>query len=336
VKVLVTGGTGFLGSHCVSALVRAGHEVRLLARSPEKIGPALAPHDVRVADYAVGDMADGDAVASAIQGCDAVVHAAVTMYGDSTVLDANIAGVQNVVGGAIEAGIDPVVYVSSVGSMFPPPGPMVTADDPVVALETTYGRSKSEGERLARALQADGAPITTIYPGGIYGPHDPVLGETIRGLRDCLRFILPVPPTGGVSVVDVRDLASIVVASLERGRGPRRFIAGGHFVTWAEYADLCALVTGNAMWRVPATPGILRTTGRLLDAAKRLVSFDYPLTEEAALFMTQLTPCDSRPVTQELGAEFRPIEETLRDSIRWLFDIGELSERVAGKAAKNR
>lgn len=333
-KVLVTGGTGFLGSHCVAALARAGHDLRLLVRNPQKIGPSLAPHDVTVDDYAVGDMADESAVSAALEGCDAVVHAAVTMYGDAGVRDANIAGVHNVVGGAAARGIDPIIYISSVGSMFPPPGPIATADDPVVALETTYGHSKSEGERVARALQADGAAITTLYPGGINGPHDPVLGETSRGIRDAVRLFFPISPTGGVSIVDVRDLAILVTKSLEKGAGPRRFMTGGHFVTWSEFADACTRVTGRRMWRVPAPPFLLRASGRFLDALKTVVDFDYPLTHEAALFMTQLTPVDSRPVCEAFDFAFRPLDDTVRDTLRWLFDIGELSARAAGDAAR--
>jgi nucleoside-diphosphate-sugar epimerase len=76
VRVLVTGGTGFVGSHSVKALVDAGHEVRLLVRAPERIAPALAPLGLDGADHVVGDVIDAAAVERALDGCDAVLHAA--------------------------------------------------------------------------------------------------------------------------------------------------------------------------------------------------------------------------------------------------------------------
>jgi uncharacterized protein YbjT (DUF2867 family) len=76
VRVLVTGGTGFVGGHSVAALLRAGHEVRLLVRDPARVEGALDPLEASVSDVAVGDMTDPEAVGRAVKGCDAVVHAA--------------------------------------------------------------------------------------------------------------------------------------------------------------------------------------------------------------------------------------------------------------------
>jgi len=332
-RVLVTGGTGFLGSHCVEALVAAGHTPRLLVRDAARADRVLGALGLTVADRLIGDVADPDAVAAALESCDAVLHAAATMYGGEDVFEANLAGVRHVVGGAAARGIDPIVYISSVGALFPAPGPVATAEDPIGRLATVYGRSKAEGERVVRALQSEGAPVTTLYPGGIYGPRDPGLGEASKGLRDSIRFGWPMT-TGGVSVVDVRDVAALVVACLEPDRGPRRFMAAGHFVTWPEFATLCERLTGRPMRRLPAPPGAVRAVGRLVDALRPVVPLEYPLTHEAALFLTQLTPCDSEPVCRAFDFRFRPTEETLRDAIRWLVSQGQLDVRRAGRLAE--
>lgn len=332
-RVALTGGTGFLGSHCVEALLAAGHAVRPLVRSRERALRVLGPLGVDAGDLVLGDMEDPAAVASALDDCDAVVHAAATMYGGEGVFRANLAGVRHVVGGATDRGIDRVVYVSSVGALFPPPGPVATADDPVGRLATTYGRSKAEGERWVRALQDGGAPVTTLYPGGIYGPRDPALGEASKGLRDAIRFGWPMT-SGGVSIVDVRDVAALVLAGLEQGSGPRRFMAAGRFVTWPEFADLCEAVTGRRMRRIPAPAPLVRAVGRVLDATRRIVPLDYPLTHEAALFLTTLTPCDSEPICRAFSFSFRPTADTLRDAIAWLARTGELEPRHAGRLAR--
>ena len=329
---MLTGATGFLGSHTAEALLAAGHGVRALVRSKERVARVLEPRGIEVADLTVGDMSDADSVRKALEGCDAVVHTAATFYGDDRVLEANVAGVRNALGIAHELGLDPIVYISTIATMYPPPGPVLTVDDPLVSLETTYGKSKAEGERYARELQAQGAPVVIIYPGGIWGPHDPNMGETTKGLRDAIRWGWPITTTG-VSVVDVRDLANVIVASLEAGKGPRRFMAGGHFLTWPEKADLVDSLTGRRARRIPSPPILLRGVGRILDLAKKIVPFEYPLTHEAALMMSRMVPCDSSGTVEALGIEFRPSAETLGDAIRWLHEIGQLDAKRAGKLA---
>ncbi len=333
-KVLVTGGTGFVGSHAVAALLRGGHRVRLLVRDPSKIQRVFEARGIQIDDYAVGDMADAQAVRSALMGCDAVLHAAATLFGNHEVGAANVQGARNVLGIGCELGIDPILFTSTVAAMFPPAGERFTIDDPVRGQKTTYGRSKSECERFARELQARGAPVVAIYPTAVFGPEDPGPGESTRGLRDGIRFGWPIT-SSGISIVDVRDLAEIIAAAVEPGRGPRRFMAGGHFTSWPELANLCDTLTNRRALRFPIPAPLLRSIGRLLDAAKRIVPFNYPLTLEAAEFMTRFAPCDNSETVEQLGVQFRPTAETLEDTIRWLYETGEISEKIAGRIAND-
>lgn len=331
-RVMLTGATGFLGSHIAEALHAAGHELRLLVRSAEKAERVLGARSVPF-EAVVGDMTDRASIERALDGCDAAVHAAATMYGGAEVLEANVAGVRHVLGGARARGLDPIVYISTIAAMYPPPGPMLTVNDPIASLRTTYGRSKAEGERIARKLQSEGAPLVTVYPAGVFGPEDPGMGETSKGLRDALRFLWPIT-TGGISIVDVRDVARITAAALQPGKGPRRFMAAGHFLSWSAYADLTDALTGLRVRRVRLPAPLLRLAARILDVARKLVPFEYPLTYEAALMMTEMTPCDSRATHAELGVGFRPTAETLTDTIRWLLRAGEIEARVAGRLAQ--
>lgn len=331
-KVMVTGGTGFVGSHAVEALLAAGHDLRLLVRSREKVDRVLGARGIEVKEIVVGDMADPAAVAEAMEGCGAVLHAAATLYGDESVLASNVAGVRHVLGQAVERSLDPILYVSTIAAMYPPPGPRITVNDPIVSLETTYGRSKAEGERIARELQANGAPVVIVYPAGIYGPDDPGPVESTKGLRDALRFGWPIT-TSGVSIVDVRDLARIFCAALEPGRGPRRYMAAGHYVSWEEFAAICDELTGRRVLRIPSPAPLLRAVGKTVDLLKKILPFDYPLTSEAAQMMTRFVPCDSDATVAELGVPFRPVDQTLADSIRWLARAGHLAPQKAGRLA---
>lgn len=334
-KVLVTGGSGFVGSHAVQALRAAGHELRLLVRDRAKAARVLGALGVAPVETVVGDVTDAAAVGGALAGCDAVLHAAaaVEIGRASAVLEQNRAANRNVLGLAAERGLDPIVHVSSVIALFPPRGPAFSVDDPVASLATAYGRSKAEGETFARALQARGAPVVIVYPAGVYGPHDPGPGVGTRGLADRLRFGWPIT-SGGSACVDVRDLARLLAATLAPGRGPRRYMAGGHFLTWAEEADLCERLTGRRVRRLPAPPALVRAAGHLVDALQRAFpSFSYPLTHEAAVLLTRFVPCDSAATLAELGLRFRPTEETLADAIRWLAAAGHLEPRYAGRLA---
>lgn len=327
----MTGGTGFVGSYVVQALVSGGHEVRLLARNQGKALRVMNARGVTVMDVVIGDMVDPEAVRKALTGCDAVVHAAAAVEigrGDH-VFASNTAGSRNVLGNAVTLGLDPVIHVSSVAIMFPPPGPVLTVDDPLVNLDTDYGRSKAEAERHARELQAGGAPVTTIYPSGVYGPGDLGIGLSSKGLRDRIKFGWFMT-TGGVGIVDVRDLAAFIAAALEPDRGPRRFMVGGHFLPWADEADLCQEIIGRRVRRIPASPRVVRGIGHVVDFIRAAVpAFDYPLTHEASLFVTRFVPCDSRHSVAELGVDFRPVRETLEDSIRSLLESGELAPKFA-------
>ncbi len=330
-KILVTGGTGFVGSHAVGALLAAGHELRLFARSHEKVEAVLGD---AVGDVVLGDVADAAAVSRALEGCDAVVHAAaeVTVGRASSGFAAAREGSRNVLGAAVDLGLDPVVHDSSVVALAPR-GALLGAEDPVAEGRSGYAGAKADAERHARALQDAAAPVVIVHPASVYGPDDPGLGDVSKGLRDRLRFGWP-KTTGGTACVDVRDLALLLAAVMEPGRGPRRYMAGGHFLTWAEEADLCEVLIGRRVRRVPAPPVLARAAGRVVDLIQRLrPSFDYPLTYEAALLLTEAVPCDSTPATRELGVTFRPTEETLRDAIRWLVRSGELDPRYAPKLA---
>ncbi len=332
-RVALTGSTGFLGSHIAEALRRGGHELVLLVRDKKKAERVLARRGVWPAQTVVGDIADVAGVRRLLDGCDAAVHAAAQFYGDARVLRANVAGVRNVLGIGCELGLDPVIYISTIAAMFPPPGAVITVDDPIVTMKTTYGRSKSEGERIARTMQAEGSPVVTIYPGAIQGPDDPGPTEGSKGVRDRIRFGFP-RTTGGLPLVDVRDVAAIAAAACAPGRGPRRYMAGGNFITWMEEADLCEELTGCLMRRITAPPWTLRAIGRAVDFIKSIApSFDYPLTSEAAVFATRTVPCDSSRTVEDLGIRFRPAQETIRDTIAWLCEAGELDAKYAARLA---
>jgi NAD(P)-dependent dehydrogenase (short-subunit alcohol dehydrogenase family) len=170
-KVLVTGGTGFVGSHSVKAIVDAGHDLRLLVRSPGRPAPALEPLGVRGVEHVVGDATDADSVRRAMDGCDAVVHdAAIFSYDARAARDmrrVNARATEVVLGAARDAGRNPIMHVSTYVALLPPGG-VLDGDSPVGDPRGAYARSKAETEQMARQLQEHGAPVVITYPGMVW------------------------------------------------------------------------------------------------------------------------------------------------------------------------
>lgn len=149
-RVLITGGTGFVGGWTAKAVFDAGHSVRFLVRNPAKLQTTVAKLGVDTSDFAVADITDRVAVRDALQGCDAVVHSAALVATDPRqtpqMLATNMQGAQNVLGQSVELGLDPIVHVSSFTALFRPDLGTLTADLPVVGGADGYGTSKAQVE----------------------------------------------------------------------------------------------------------------------------------------------------------------------------------------------
>ncbi|HEX3546897.1 MAG TPA: NAD-dependent epimerase/dehydratase family protein [Mycobacterium sp.] len=336
-KVLVTGGTGFTGSHTVCALVAAGHEVRLLVRDADKVRRVFEPHGFVPADLVVGDMTDAVAVREAIVGCDGVVHTAALVdlrrAAARLVEDTNARGVELVVGGAAHRGLASIVHVSSLGVFFVPGGPPLTPQLPVAPGTTAYARSKAHAEVYVRRLQDDGAPISICYPAAIVGPDDPGLSVPNIGLLSFMRDLWLIT-SGGIQVADVRDVAALHVTLLELPAGAHRYAAAAEMLSWDELYQLCVRLTGLNMRRIRVPGALLRAAGSVGDVVKRFHDFDFPLTRDTMEFTTRWPGADAERTTRELGLVFRDVEATYRDTLTWMYNAGHLTATQVGKLAE--
>lgn len=336
--VAITGGTGFIGSHTVRALAAAGHRVRLLARDPCKLKRVYEPLGLEIDEVVPGDATDPDSVERLLVGCDGVVHAAALVALDSArgaqVLRNNERCVRLVVGGAVERKIPRIVYVSSAGALFVPEGPPLSGDSPVVDAPNAYGQSKADAERYVRQLQDAGAPILTSYPTAAIGPDDPGLTDPNRALSFFLRFGALIT-SSGYQPIDVRDLARLHVALLESDRPRGRYVGAGPYYPWPDLLHGIEAVTGRRLihYRVPGT--VLRALGRMVDVLNRVVPFELPIpiTRESMEFATRWPTADGEPARREFGLAYRGLEETLRDTFRWMAAAGHLQPRQIGRLA---
>ena len=337
-RVMITGGTGFIGFHTAKALRAAGHELRALVRSATRGAEILGPLGLTSADLVEGDMADEAAVARALEGCDAVVHAAASVSLEARdagrLLEQNLLGTQRVVGGAYARGVERIVHLSSLTALFDPFGPPVSETSPLVRSRTPYGASKVACDEFVRGLQDAGAPIASVYPGGVIGPEDPGFSESVRAYRSFHRNCLTC--SGGLPSVDARDLGHIHTRLLEEKRSGRVIVAG-HFTPWPEVADHIEAITGAEVGRIRAPGFAMRAMGALLDLSGRLGGPSSPLiTLESQRIATLWKPIANSEVLAELGCELRPLDETFRDTSQWLLDEGRLKEEAVPKLQRRR
>ena len=327
-KVLVTGGTGFVGSHVVRAALAAGHQVRLLARDPSKVKTVFEPNGSSPPDVVTGDMLDARGVARAVSGCDAVVHCAaeIGVAGGSGPASstANVDGARNVFEAARTAGCDPILYTSSTAAFLPTEDPVLTSESALAEPLSAYGASKRDAELLAAGLRAEGVPVTSLVLGGVYGPDSPGLDGASTSVLGALGSMMLAPP-GGVGIIDVRDLAELVTRLLVPGQAPRRIMAGGRFVTWPEWTAALSEACGREVPFSEVTEDDIRALGRDMDAQRAAGADVPPLSEEAAVIMATGRPTDDSEALAILGREWRPTVETFRDTVEFLRRTGRLA-----------
>jgi len=323
-RVMVTGGTGFIGGHVTNALLAAGHEPRLLVRDPAKLERlcalfGMAPSSV---SWVRGDILDRDSVVDALDGCDACVHAAaftsLTPEEMPKALDVNAPGARIVLDAALDHGCDPVVSVSSMSVIFPPTGDVLRADDPVHTGGAPYNASKADAELYARALQDSGAPVITVYPAGVMGPLDlgvNVLEAMWNGIL-ASEFLM-LAESGGYLSVDARDTGAAIAALVQPARGPRRYMIGGTYLGWEDCADIVDAVTGLERTRVRMTRAEL----------------EQQIEPEAVEIMLGIVPSDDAPLRRDTGVQWRPFPDTLRDLIVWMLQQGRLDPKWAPAVA---
>ena len=255
-------------------------------------------------------------------GCDAAVHAAsvytLDVRAGKLMSRVNIEGTKIVLSAAARLELDPVLYVSSLG-VFYPPGP--------------YYASKARAEQTARGYQERGVPVVTSYPGGVFGPEDPHFGESARLVAGILKRHLPVVPRGGLSVVDVRDLARGHAVMLEPGRGrPRRYVLSGTHLPFTSIIRALEEETGRRIPHLSVPGWSLWPAVHAAGFVQRFLPFRLPVDAEGVDSVVWDPHGSDSRARADLGFATRPYRETLADTVAWLFRAGRISAGQAGSA----
>jgi len=269
---LVTGASGFIGWHIARLLVERGHRVRVLVR------PSSQTRELDV-ERVTGDLRDAASLDRAVVGCGLVFHVAADYRlwakDPRELYESNVEGTRNLLEAARKAGVDRVVYTSTVGCIGIPKDGLGDETVPVTLEEMSgaYKRSKFLAERVALDAAASGFPVVVVNPTAPVGDHDVKPTPTGKIVVDFLKGALPAFIDTGLNLVDVRDTAEAHLLAAERGRPGERYIVGSENLTLARILQTLARLTGREAPRVKlpyavayaaglVTTGWARITGR--------------------------------------------------------------------------
>ncbi len=327
-KATITGATGLVGSNLALALLDAGHEVTCTRRATSRTDH-LQAHPVSWVEAHLGDE---HALAAAFDGADVVFHCAahVAIRNEITRqhLEANVDGTRRVLAAVRRAGVGRLVHCSSVvTTAVSTDGEPVTEDHewnlPEQGLADAYAHTKRASEGLVLEAAAAGeVDAVVVNPSFMFGPLDAGLSSG-RLIVDVAEGRVPGYTAGGGNFADVRDVVRGMIAAWRRGRSGRRYILGGHDLTYKEVFRLVAGVAGARPPRLPIPKTAALFAGRLGDAYEALTGRSAKLNTA----MVRYAYCPGRLYSsararRELGYRISPLEPCLRDAIAWFRAAG--------------
>lgn len=312
----VTGASGFLGWHVARTLVERGYRVRALCRPASQIRE-LDLEPVR------GDLRDPDSLERAVTGCNLVFHVAADYRlwskNPQELYDSNVGGTRNLLERAERAGVDRIVYTSTVGCIGFPKGRSGDEDAPVSIEDMVghYKRSKWLAEQIALEKARAGLPVVIVNPTAPVGDHDWKPTPTGKIILDFLRGKLPAFIDTGLNLVDVRDVATAHLLAAERGRPGERYILGCENVTLEEIlAGVAGIANRPApKWKLPYAvayaTGVLSTAWADLTGKPPIAPLEGVRMAHKKMFVSHAK------AARELGFAPAPVNAALENAVKW-------------------
>lgn len=328
-KILITGGTGFLGRALVARLA-AEHSLRLLVRSTSNrdgFPPGV--------DFAEGDVTDRASLEQAVRGQDAMVHAAalVKIMAPRARFDAiNVGGLENMLAAAAgEPGLGHLVYVSSFMALGPTDGaPTGVLDESAPASDrdwiNDYERTKTLADRKAREAILRGAPVSVVYPGVVYGPGELTEGNIlVRHILDLAHGRLPAllgEPQRRWNYAFVHDVADGIARVLAREPG-ERYVLGGDNATQARLYEIIGRLGGIDVPERRMPDWLATLAGGAMKLGAKLTRGTPSLTPDLVEVYRHDWAYSSAHAEASLGYTPRTLEDGLRETFAWLKETPE-------------
>ncbi len=326
-STLLTGASGFVGSAVARTLLARGHRLRLLVRRGSD-RRNLAGLDAALVE---GDLTDAASLARAVAGCRYVFHVAADyrlwVPDPAAMLAANVDGTRAVMRAAMAAGVQRVVYCSSVAALgLHADGTPADEDTPVSEADMigAYKRSKFMAERAVMQLVDQGLPAVIVNPAGPVGPRDIKPTPTGRMILDAARGRIPAFVDTGLNVVHVDDVAEGHALALERGAVGQRYILGSENLMLGELLALVARSVGRKPPTIRLPMGLVWPIAVGAEAVAKLTGIEPMVTRDHAKMARKRMFFSSAKAQRDLGYAPRGAAAAVGDAVAWFRQVGML------------
>ncbi len=330
-KTLVTGASGFVGSAIVRQLLDADHSVRVLLR-PNSPKDNIAGLDV---ETSIGDLTDTSSLKQAANGCTALFHAAADYRlwapHPQSMYATNVDGTRNIMQAALDAGIERIVYTSSVATLGLNQDGTPAGEEAASSLDHMIGhykRSKFMAEAIVKDMVAvEGLPAVIVNPSTPVGPRDIKPTPTGKMILDAARGRMPAYVDTGLNIVHVDDVATGHLLALDRGTIGERYILGGENMSLKDILSRVAAITNRKPPRICLPHNAVLPLAWIAQSLARI----FPGTGQPMMTVDGVRMAkkhmfySSVRAEQELGYMHRPAIEALRDAVVWFRKHGHLS-----------
>jgi dihydroflavonol-4-reductase len=321
VKTLVTGATGFVGSHVARLLVERGDSVRALVRRSSRIDN-LAALDV---EPVYGDLQDPDSLAQAVKSCERIFHVAADYRlwsrDPQELYRSNVEGTLNLLRAAKSECVQRFVYTSTVGALGIPPGGRGTEETPVTLDDMVghYKRSKFLAEEDARRFAcAESVPLVIVNPSTPVGENDIKPTPTGKIVVDFLNRKMPAYIQTGLNLIDVRDVAAGHLLAAEKGAIGERYILGNQDVTLQQILAILAEITGMRAPKVQMPYGVAYAAAQIDTMLFGTILRREPhIPLEGVKMARKHMYFDASKAVSVLGLPQSPIRDALARAVEW-------------------
>lgn len=322
-KALVTGATGFVGGAVARALVRAGVDVRVLAR------PESHLHNLEglTVERVVGDLRDPASLRQSLTGCQQLYHVAahyaLWAKDPNIFYDINVTGTRNVMEAASAVGIQRTVYCSTIGAIGLPPGGGLGTEDTPVALDQMaghYKRSKFLAEQEVLKLAQKGFPVVIVNPSAPVGTGDVRPTPTGQVIIDFMKGRMPAYIETGMNIVDVDDVAAGHLLAMQKGRQGERYILGCKNLMLREVFEILARLTGITAPSIKIPRLAILPLAYANQWLANLTGRPPRIPLEGVKMAKYRMHYDCSKAIRELGIPQTPPEIALEKAVRWFRD----------------
>lgn len=332
---LVTGASGFVGSHVARQLVSAGQSVRVLVRRGSNLAALGGLH----VECFEGDLRDTSSLERAMLDVRRVFHVAADYRlwapRPEEIYETNVEGTRRLFAAAKNAGVERIVYTSTVATIAVPRHGALPNEDTRATVDEMIGhykRSKFLAEQVAVEAAAAGVPVVIVNPTAPVGPWDWKPTPTGRIILDFLKGKMPAYVDTGLNVAAVEDIAAGHLLAAEKGRIGERYILGARNMTLKQILDALSAITGRPAPRVRLPHAVALAAGYADLLFSRLAGREPQIPVEGVKMSRHRMFVESDKAARELGYKSTSVEAALERAVRWYEEHGYLAAGAGNKS----